>query len=252
MVVEPVTGAGAPAWWIGGVAVEIGRRQLGQAVAAAAVTGGLTLVTGGADASAATQPTLRVGSRGSAVVTLQRRLTYLGYWLGAVDGIFGDLTRQAVVAIQKVAGVSRDGIVGPVTWSKLNAGVRPSARSRSGHVIEINKPRQVLLVVDSGRVTRIFNTSTGSGQRYYSQGAWHVAVTPSGSFRVFRQVNGWDNSPLGRLYRPKYFNGGIAVHGYTSVPSYPASHGCVRISIPAMDLMWRAGGLAIGTPVLVY
>ena len=47
---------------------------------------------------AATHPTLRMGSPGAAVLALQRRLTTLGYWLGAADGQYGDLTRQAVVA----------------------------------------------------------------------------------------------------------------------------------------------------------
>jgi lipoprotein-anchoring transpeptidase ErfK/SrfK len=49
-----------------------------------------------------------------------------------------------------------------------------------------------------------------------------------------------------------YFNGGIAVHGYTSVPTYPASHGCVRVSIAAMNLLWLGGRMGIGTRVNVY
>jgi len=49
------------------------------------------------------------------VLALQATLTSLGYWLGEVDGQFGDLTRQAVVAIQKVTGLSRDGTCGPLT-----------------------------------------------------------------------------------------------------------------------------------------
>jgi hypothetical protein len=220
--------------------------------AAAVTTAGSAIGIATAGGASAALPTLRRGSRGAAVRTLQSRLSARGYWLGSADGVFGHLTEQAVLALQKASGLRRDGIVGPATWAKVNAGVRPTARSRSGHVIEINKPRQLLMVVDSGRVTRIFNTSTGSGQRYYSRGSWRVAATPSGSFRVFRQVNGWDNGPLGSLWRPKYFNGGIAVHGYSSVPAYPASHGCCRVSIPAMNLLWGAGGIAIGTRVLVY
>jgi lipoprotein-anchoring transpeptidase ErfK/SrfK len=64
-------------------------------------------------------------------------------------------------------------------------------------------------------------------------------------------VDGWDKSPLGRLYRPKYFNGGIAVHGYLSVPPYPASHGCVRVSVPAMDWFWKDDRMDRGTKVIV-
>jgi len=134
----------------------------------------------------------------------------------------------------------------------VDAGTRPRNRSAKGHVVEINKTTQTLLVVDSGVVKGIYNTSTGSGLRYLQGGTWHVAVTPSGTFRVFRRVNGWRSGPLGKLYRPQYFNAGIAVHGYQSVPSTPASHGCARVSLPAMDNLWGATGMQVGTPVLVY
>ena len=231
--------------------MELNRRDVLKG-AAVATAGALAILTGAGTASAATHPMLRVGSSGSQVLALQQRLTSLGYWLGKVDGHFGDLTRQAVVAIQKVAGLSRDGICGSVTWSRVDAGIRPRARSARGHVVEIRKTTQTLLIVDSGVVTRIYNTSTGSSQRYFSRGTWHIAVTPSGSFRVYQRVNAWDTSPLGTLYRPQYFNGGVAVHGYTSVPSTPASHGCCRVSLPAIDNLWGAGGMQIGTSVLVY
>ena len=123
-------------------------------------------------------PTLRVCSDGSRVLALQHRLGSLGYWLGGVDGQFGDLTRQSVVAIQKVAGLPRDGICGPLTWSRVDAGVRPQARSATGHVVEIRKTTQTLLIVDSGVVKRIYNTCTGSDQRYNHDETWHVALTP--------------------------------------------------------------------------
>lgn len=220
--------------------------------AAIATAGSLTVLTGAETASAATHSTVRVGSRGSQVLVLQRRLSSLGYWLGAADGQFGDLTRQAVVALQKVAGLGRDGVCGPLTWTRVDAGVRPRARSTSGHVIEINKATQTLLVVHSRVVRGIYSTSTGSNQRYYQDAAWHIASTPSGSFRVFRQVNAWDTAPLGKLYRPKYFNRGIAVHGYPSVPVTAASHGCARVSLPAMNNLWGAAGMPLGTRVLVY
>jgi N-acetylmuramoyl-L-alanine amidase len=202
--------------------------------------------------SAATYASLRVGSDGSPVLALQRRLTALGYWLGGVDGAFGDLTRQAVVAIQKVSGLSRDGICGPLTWSRVDAGSRPRPRSATGHVIEIATTTQTLLVVDSGVVTAIYNTSAGSGKRYFQGGNWHIALTPPGMFNVIRRVDGWDPSPLGSLYRPAFFNDGIAIHGYTSVPSTPASHGCVRVSLRAMDNLWGAGAIQLASCVLVY
>ena len=79
-----------------------------------------------------------------------------------------------------------------------------------------------------------------------------VATTPTGTFRLFRQVNGLDVSPLGELWRPKYFTGGYAIHGAASVPPYPVSHGCVRVSIEAMDWLWASNRLPLGTVVRIY
>lgn len=229
----------------------LSRRDVLRGTTAVLAVGSLVLVTGAGTAWADAHPTLRPGSHGAAVRALQGRLTALGYWLGAVDGQYGDLTRQAVMALQKVAGLERDGVCGPATWSEVDAGRRPKARTAKGHVIEIDKPTQTLVVAHAGVVRWIFNTSTGSGRKYRQGGKVHTAVTPSGDFRVFRRVDGWDDGPLGRLYRPQYFNGGIAVHGYPVVPPTPASHGCCRVSLPAMDFLWGAGGMEVGTRVLV-
>ncbi|MCB1026167.1 MAG: L,D-transpeptidase family protein, partial [Microthrixaceae bacterium] len=50
----------------------------------------------------------------------------------------------------------------------------------------------------------------------------------------------------------KYFNGGIALHGSPSVPSYPASHGCVRLTDPEINFLWGTPWGNIGTTVWVY
>ncbi|MCE0535319.1 L,D-transpeptidase family protein [Kineosporia rhizophila] len=202
---------------------------------------------------AVAQPTLKRGDSGPAVRTLQKKLNALGYWTGGTaDGQFGGNTEQAVLALKKVARLPRDGIAGPKVWRALADGVRPKARSSRGHVIEVDKKRQVLKIVDDGRVRFTLNTSTGSGQQYSSQGTTRVASTPSGRYRVYRQIDGVRHAPLGVLYRPKYFNGGIAVHGADSVPAYPASHGCVRVSNAAVDWIWNTGKMPIGTRVRVY
>jgi hypothetical protein len=223
------------------------------AVALAVGFVGVDVMAGAASAQAAST-TLRPGDSGARVRELQRELTDLGYWLGGVDGQYGNLTRQAVVALQKAAGISRDGIAGRNTQSALDRGVRPSARSSSGLVVEVNLSRQLLLVVDDGSVKRILNTSTGSGQTYTRpDGTRGTAITPRGRFTVSRQIDAWRTSPLGRLYRPKYFTAsGIAVHGATSVPAYPASHGCVRLSLAAMDMMWANNYLPLRGTVYVY
>jgi N-acetylmuramoyl-L-alanine amidase len=202
-------------------------------------------------AASASTALLKQGSRGAAVLAAQKRLAALGYWLGKADGVYGPATAHAVIALQKVAGLSRDGVLGPVTARALNAGVRPKAASRHGDVIEVDLAHQVLLVVHNGSVRLVLDASSGSGAYYYSQGSRHHAVTPRGTYHVYYAVNGWDPGPLGKLYRPRYFNGGIAVHGYPSVPSVPASHGCVRVTLDAMDYLWAHNLMPMGRTVLV-
>ncbi len=76
---------------------------------------------------------------------------------------------------------------------------------------------------------------------------------PAGRHTVYYQVDGWQDGRLGPMYRPKYFHGdGIAVHGYHSVPPWPASHGCVRVSFDAMDHIWSHGLMPLESTVLVY
>ena len=70
---------------------------------------------------------------------------------------------------------------------------------------------------------------------------------------VYRErAEGWWEGDLGEIYRPKYFTGGIAVHGSNNVPDYPASHGCVRVSVPAMDWIWEQNLMPLDTPVWVH
>lgn len=198
----------------------------------------------------------RFGATGEAgVVDLrwaQRRLLALGYWHSGVDGKVGLTTTQAVMAFQKVSGIARDGVLGAKTAAALTHATRPVASGRVTNGIEIDKARQVLFVVRNSKVVYVINVSTGSGQWYEQDGEQHRAVTPSGSFRVFRQIDRMHESPLGFLFRPKFFNGGIAIHGSASIPGYPASHGCVRVSNPAMNLIWRQKLAEIGSRVVVY
>lgn len=185
---------------------------------------------------------LRPGDTGPDVSALQGRLAELGYWVGHVDGRFGDSTEHAVIALQKTAGLARDGVVGPATRGALDTGSWPPARSHTGLVVEIDLDRQLLLIVREGLVELVLDTSTGS----------RPATTPVGHWQVTREIDGLRQSELGLLYRPKYFYGGVAIHGYPSVPPYPASHGCVRLTYPAMDHVWATGLMSIGTPVWVY
>ncbi len=189
----------------------------------------------------ASQPTLRYGSRGAAVATVQRRLTALRYDVGGIDGIFGYNTLHGVIAFQKVQRIGVDGVVGPVTWSRLaKPVVRTPRYSRSAAAIEVDLTRRVVLVTKAGVVTRILDASPGKAS----------TPTVTGAFTTFRRVDGWHRSPLGLLWRPYYFYRGYALHGSTSVPTYAASHGCVRVTVPAMNRLWSQ--LFIGERVYVY
>jgi lipoprotein-anchoring transpeptidase ErfK/SrfK len=184
---------------------------------------------------------------------VQERLTALRYWLGPPDGSYGDLTEQAVFAFQKVNGIGIDGAVGPATRQALAEPAPASPQSGTGRVFEVDKSRQVLMAVHDGEVDWIWNTSTGTEQPYVHDGVEHLADTPAGTFAVTWQVDGWRDGALGRMWRPKYFHpDGIAIHGYGSVPAHPASHGCVRVSITAMNAIWDQDLAPVGTSVLVY
>lgn len=194
---------------------------------------------------------LRPGDRGPKVLALQERLSGLGYWLGEPDGHYGSLTQQAVWALQKTAGISRDGRVGPKTQRALDRGVRPKTRL-DGNGIDIDLRRQILLVVRGGQVKYILNTSTGGGYEYERKdGSTATARTPKGSFRVYHSVDGRDEGFLGEMWRPRYFKGGYAVHGSPSIPPYPASHGCARLSNAAMNMIWARDYMPMGSTVLV-
>lgn len=182
----------------------------------------------------------------------QRRLAALGYWLGAADGVYGEGTRHAVVALQKAAGLPRDGVLGPRTRRALDAGIRWRG-DVTGNAVLVDLDRQLVGIVRDGAIVVTLDASTGSGRTYTQpDGDPATATTPRGAFEVAWQVDGWRTSDLGRLYRPKYFHHrGIAVHGYPNVPAVPASHGCVRVTLAAMDMIWRERLMPIGSRVVV-
>ncbi|HEX7166450.1 MAG TPA: L,D-transpeptidase family protein [Acidimicrobiales bacterium] len=198
--------------------------------------------------------TLEVRDTGRHVRRLQEMLRDRRYWVGSVDGIYGDLTTQAVYAFEKVNGLPVDGTADPEMRRRLASSSPPRPISASGEHAEIDKHRQVLFVVGGdGTVDWAFNTSTGTEEPYTYEGETYLADTPPGDWEIYREVDGARESNLGRLYRPKYFHtDGIAVHGYSFVPPYPASHGCVRVTNAAMDYLWANNLLPIGMDVLVH
>jgi lipoprotein-anchoring transpeptidase ErfK/SrfK len=199
----------------------------------------------------AAPPKLSSGASGAQVKALQHRLHELGYQVQAADGQFGGETLHSVVAFQKVNRLGRDGVVGPITRKALEHPRTPRPRStKAGFHVEADLTLQVVYMVKDGKTLEILDASSASGQTYTVDGDVRLAVTPQGSFVIQRKIDAWRKSKLGLLYRPAYFTGGYALHGAYSVPPFPASHGCIRITTTAMD-RWFAK-LPVGTPMLVY
>jgi len=165
------------------------------------------------------------------VRSLQERLAELGYDVGTPDGKWGARTGYSLMAFQKVEGLSRDGQDGPQVRAALATAAKPGPMVPGGSPtrIEIDVERQVMFHWVNGSLARILPVSTGNNERYCVDGECDTAVTPGGTFRIGRKAAGLEVAPLGELWWPMYFNGGIAIHGSPSVPAYPASHGCIRI-----------------------
>lgn len=191
----------------------------------------------------------------------QLKLLELGFWLATPNGKFDDTTNQAVMAFQKYFQLRPTGNINVATAYLLERMMIPAvAKTKEGTLAEIDKSRQLLFLVQDGITTHVMNTSTGDDRAYEEPDGntpgvmiKGTAVTPVGSFKIDRErPNGWWIGDLGQIYRPKYFVGGVAIHGSMSVPAYPASHGCVRVTTKAMDFIWDNDILPRGTQVLVY
>jgi hypothetical protein len=175
-------------------------------------------------------PRLGLGARGAAVRFLEQRLQTLHYALRGVDGRFSWDTRDALYAFQKVRGLSRDGRASPRVWRALRGARTPAAAYPHGDHIEVDKARQVLFEVRRGEVVRVVHVSTGA-----------TGNTPVGRWRIYRKSPGTNSLSM---YYSMYFLRGFAVHGYPSVPTWPASHGCVRLPnwfAPGLYSRWGLG-----------
>ena len=198
---------------------------------------------------------------GEETARLQARLLELGFWVQATDGDYGLTTTQAVMAAQKYYGLTASGSVDEATVAVLSGATeRANGAADAGTLVEIDKSKQLLFLVTDGTTTWVLNASTGSEVPYEAPNKNDPlriergdAVTPVGLFHVNRErPDGWWEGDLGEIYRPKYFVGGIAIHGSNSIPNVPASHGCVRVSVPAMDWIWDGDLVPIETPVWVH
>ncbi len=181
-------------------------------------------------------PVLGMGARGASVALLQRRLVDLHFALPSVNGYYGFHTYEAVLAAQKYLWLPRTGRVAPGLWSRLQTMPVPKPRYPGGSHIEVDKARQILFDVVDGSLRRIVHVSTGA-----------TGNTPLGVFHVYSKVPGF-NSEL--MFDSLFFLRGFAVHGYPSVPPYPASHGCVRTPIWVASAIYAEHGY--GTTIYIY
>jgi hypothetical protein len=180
-----------------------------------------------------------LGARGPVVRLLQRRLRALHYVVGQ-DGVFDDRTARAVLAFRKVTGLPRLLTADRAVFRRLGAGTgRFHVRHPShGRHVEASLSKQVLaLVLPGGRVDGIYPMSSGKPS------------TPSvlGSFRVYLKTPGTNEKGM---FFSSYFVRGYAIHGYVDVPTFAASHGCLRV--PAPDAVPIYDWLRIGDIVDVY
>ena len=185
----------------------------------------------------------------SDVVAAQRVLTDGGYYVGALDGRRGSALRSALMAFQKVNGLSIDGAIGPATLKALASPRQPVLRGSSpSNRVEVDLTRQVLYVVKGGKISRIMPVSSGNGATYRQKdGSKARALTPVGYYTIQRRIVGERKADLGTLYDPQYFYGGWAIHGSNSVPAGPASHGCVRVTRADAKTLLRSvsNGMAV-------
>jgi lipoprotein-anchoring transpeptidase ErfK/SrfK len=185
------------------------------------------------------------------VAAVQQRLAELKYYGGPIDGTAGGAMASSVMAFQKVNGLAADGGIGPQTLAALENPATPALKGGAATRIEVDLTKQVLYYVQGNQLQRIMPVSSGNGASYSNPGGGTArALTPVGTYHIQRRISGVRNAPLGTLYDPLYFYQGWAIHGSNSVPAYPASHGCVRVT--RSDAVWLFSRAPVGTQVVLY
>lgn len=178
------------------------------------------------------------GASATWVRSLRAGLAFRGIYVPKSGG-FGTQLGDSVVAFHKAYRRPRTTTFEASDWRLLShSRIKPRFGGRGLH-IEIDKARQLLMQVRNGRVTMAIHVSSGA-----------TGNTPVGTHRIQWKGNWVPSLYGGMLYKSMAFQGTFAIHGYPSVPTTPASHGCVRVP------MWIAATLyarsPVGTPVYVY
>ena len=199
---------------------------------------------------------LEPGDSGPDVERMQRALTDAGFYHFEIDGVFGPGTETAVVALHKFLKIDRTSTFHALDWLRLSQLPDPGLPNRWNELdyIEVDIARQLLFLVRGGVVTQILPVSTGSGNTYWSvrNNRWAGSRTPRGDYTLDMHQYGWacDSVTGWCVYKYWGFTPFYGVHGYRSVPAYPASHGCVRVTLADAD--WLEPHLFLGMPIHVW
>ncbi len=184
-------------------------------------------------------PNLGPGTSGQSVRLLQSELNALHYVV-SLSGVFDEGTGRALIAFRKMTGLARVPYAGTQVFSRLAHGgggfhVRYPG---DGRHVEGDLTRQVLALIEpGGHVHALYTMSSGKPS----------TPTVIGRFRVYLKTPGVNSEGM---VDSNYFIRGYAIHGYPEVPTYAASHGCLRVPIPNAPAIFAWVGE--GTPVDVY
>jgi peptidoglycan hydrolase-like protein with peptidoglycan-binding domain len=182
---------------------------------------------------------LGLGASGQSVRLLQSELDVLHYAV-PLTGVLDEGTGRALVAYRKMTGQERIPYVGRKVFELLErgAGSFHVRYPRDGRHVEADLTRQVLAEIEpGGRVRTIYMMSSGKPS----------TPTVIGRFSVYSKTPGTNTEGM---VDSNYFIRGYAIHGYAEVPTYAASHGCLRVPIPDAPAIYS--WVQQGTPVDVY
>jgi hypothetical protein len=178
------------------------------------------------------------GSSGTAVRLIQRQLARLAY-VTPRSGRYDDATGRAVLAYRKVNHLSRTTNVTLYITQRLfqfRGGFKLRYPNAGKHV-EADLSRQVLVLANGGAAERIYTTSSGKPS----------TPTVVGAYSFYRKSPGYNAKGM---YFSSYFIRGYAIHGYHDVPTYNASHGCLRV--PLGNAVSIYNWVSLGDRIFVY
>jgi len=164
-------------------------------------------------------PSLRKGECGEVVIGFKKAMRRMGY-IANSGRCFGGKTARGVLAYRKVNGMARSSRAGKglVKRAFAGKGEYEVRHPGAGEHLEAPLSKQVLVFTKGDEPFAVYPVSSGKSS----------TPTVTGHFTFIRTEPGYNSHGM---YYSFYFYGGYAVHGYDSVPDYPASHGCIRTFI---------------------